>query len=411
MERRLSDELTMLTTRLMMCASKREIINISGEFGKLIERVIAQEANTYTPSEKSVTATIKFTREEVANMAKTFKKEFIANGLVARVIKRESGKNSFVYEIRYRRNGYNITASSTDLAEAKRKFLDKTSPENLREYYVGQAPSNNTPTNFERFALYYFETFRKRKVAARTYLNDTNRLKKHILPVFGQLDIKKITPQNCQTLIDSLMEQDKCKTAVEIYNLLSCIFKNAVAHNLLTRNPLDIVIKPTYDQEHGTALTLQEEAALVNSLTGSRFDVAISLALFCGLRPNEIANETNPPSIKNGFIIAVNSKRHSKDKTIIEYKRIPITDKLKPFIKNGIPTVPPLNVLRKHFSKLLPNHKLYDCRTTFYSRCKECGVDQRALDEYMGHSLGKIGNAYTDLSDEFLLKEAEKIKY
>ena len=120
MRSKLSDELTMLTTRLMMCGSKREIINLSGEFGKLIEKVIDEENKTtpYIQKEKTITATIKFTKEEVAPMAETLKKEFIANGLVARILKRESGtkyKKTFVYEIRYRRNGYNISASSKDL--------------------------------------------------------------------------------------------------------------------------------------------------------------------------------------------------------------------------------------------------------------------------------------------------------
>ena len=207
------------------------------------------------------------------------------------------------------------------------------------------------------------------------------------------------------------MRQGKGKTAVEVYNILSCIFKNALAHGIISKNPLSIVLKPTYDQENGKALTMEEEKMLVVALHESKYSVAIALALFCGLRPNEIANEDHPPQIYGDFIKAVNSKRHNKDKNVIEYKRIPITEHLKPFIKNGIPPIPPLNAVRKYFSTLLPGHILYDCRTTFYSRCKECGVDQRALDEYMGHSLGKIGNAYTDLSDEFLLREGKKIQY
>ena len=38
---------------------------------------------------------MKFTNEETLKMATTFKKQFIANGLVAHVIKRKSGKNTF----------------------------------------------------------------------------------------------------------------------------------------------------------------------------------------------------------------------------------------------------------------------------------------------------------------------------
>lgn len=58
---------------------------------------------------------------------------------------------------------------------------------------------------------------------------------------------------------------------------------------------------------------------------------------------------------------------------------------------------------------ILPNHILYDLRTTFYTHCEECGVAEPARDEFVGHSRGRLNNAYSDLSDEYLLKEGKKL--
>ena len=74
----------------------------------------------------AVSSVMKFTYEETIKMATTFKKQFIANGLVAHVIKRKSGKNSFCYEIRYRSNGFEFSAAANDLNEAKANFYKKT---------------------------------------------------------------------------------------------------------------------------------------------------------------------------------------------------------------------------------------------------------------------------------------------
>ena len=149
----------------------------------------------------------------------------------------------------------------------------------------------------------------------------------------------------------------------------------------------------------------EEEIKLLTAYKGTRYEPLFALALYTGLRPNEYKTA----KIENKFIIAMNSKRKNKK---VEYKRIPITKMLAPYLKNIMQfDFPSEQVMRDRFNEILPNHILYDLRTTFYTRCKECGIADAARDEFVGHSLGALGNAYTDLSDEYLLKEGEKFRY
>ena len=351
---------------------------------------------------KAVSSLLHFTYKEIKNMATTFKKVFIANGLAAHVIKKESGKNSYCYEIRYRANGYCIITSSTNLQKAKEKFLAKTTPTEINKYYVGKINKVEDCRTLKEFALFFFEKHRKEKVAAQTYKCDLNRINKYIFPAFGDMNIRQITPDKCQTLIEGIQAEGKGKTADEIYSLLSIIFKGAIAYGIITKSPLAIVQIQKHVYKHGVALSKDEEKLLLTRLIEPDFKIAAAIALYTGLRPNELETA----QIKGDFIIAINSKRKNKK---VEYKRIPIIDALRPYLKNGIPVLPTPQLLRRRVSAALPNHKLYDLRTTFYTRCDEYGVSQPARDEFVGHSGGALTNAYRDLSDEYLLKEARKL--
>lgn len=205
--------------------------------------------------------------------------------------------------------------------------------------------------------------------------------------------------------MDSIFEEGKGKTATDVHGLLSIIFKTAILHGIISTNPLNIVILQKHEKTHGTALSKDEEKKLLNYFKGTRYEQSFALLLYCGLHPNELETA----KVDGKFIVAKNSKRKNGK---VEYKKIPITPMLAPFLKNvsELKIYKPYTI-REKLGKILPNHILYDLRTTFYSRCKECGVSEYALSEFMGHSLGALGNAYTDLSDEFLLKEGQKIKY
>lgn len=260
---------------------------------------------------------------------------------------------------------------------------------------------NGVPQTFEAFFEYYFEKFRKKKVSPKTYYNDFSRYKTHLKPHFNKKLIRQITPGDCQDLLDKLSEMGK--TSDEIFSLMNITFKAAILHGLITKNPLDIVYREPHQRTHGTALSSEEIETLKTCIKGTSLEQAVMILLYCGLRPNELVTVR----IDGPFVVAQNSKRKNRK---IEYKKIPITPMLAPFLKEPF-NFPTHDFIGRHFKQILPNHKLYDLRTTFYSKCKECGVAQVALNHFVGHSNGVLGDTYTTLSNDYLLEEGNKIRF
>ncbi len=145
---------------------------------------------------------------------------------------------------------------------------------------------------------------------------------------------------------------------------------------------------------------------MITVYANTPYQIDFAIALYTGLRPNEYATAT----IDGKFIKAKNSKR--KDGKI-EYKRIPITPMLLPYISSitKLKLHHPATITEK-FKQVLPNNQLYDLRTTFQTRCTECGISEVAIGLFMGNAIGgELKKAYTDVSDEYLLSEGEKLNY
>ena len=72
-----------------------------------------------------------------------------------------------------------------------------------------------------------------------------------------------------------------------------------------------------------------------------------------------------------------------------------------------------LSTLQTTMKRLFPNHHSHELRHTFISRCKESGVLSEVVSIWAGHSLsGTITTTvYTHYSEEFQLREAEKVDY
>lgn len=334
-------------------------------------------------------------------MPTQFRKTFRAQGCTAHVRKRETGRYKCSYEIRYAKKPYDkhpISVSGQTLEIAKARFIEK-----LKNYIPQDDNIPTVPKDFHGFAMYWFENFHKRKVSERTYDHDIKLYNRHIKERFGKVKVDKVNAVMLQGFLDEFA--DRGKTRKDLHSILKQILDCAVKHGLIKLNPLGMCILDDYDQEHGVSLSYEEEHKLDVAFKGTEWEVPLAVIRFTGLRPCEYLTAV----LDGNFIKAQNGKR--KDGKI-EYKRIPITPMLRTYLQ-GITelNMPKPRVLNNRFHKVLPNHKLYDMRTTFQTRCTECGINETVIGMFMGNSIGKLKEAYTDFSDDFLIKEAEKFKY
>lgn len=412
MKTRISEELISISARLMLATERSEIIRAASQINETVEKLLEKEKNgsyiAYKPQVKSVSGTLKFTHKEISssNMAKTFKKEFIANGLSARIIKRESGKNSFCYEIRYRRNGYDIESSSTDLDEAKKKFLQKTTPENIEKYKINIKKHNKENAFISVFEEWYdYKNGSVTEKEHRRFLVNFSTLPK-------TLQNKPITDIRTGDL-DEILKSVKPRKYEELRTLFNGIFRYAVASGIVTHNPVSLIRFVRAERISRDSLTDDEIFAFLNRINLPKFEPirqGVYLLYFFGLRPCEVDQETRR---ENDFLIARNRKRKNGK---IEYKKIPIPKQAQRLIDWDKPLIFNCSNWKrdKLFKELLGDNErtAYCLRHTFSTICQQYLKRPDIVDIWMGDSSERlVGRVYTHFPDKFMKEQMESVVF
>lgn len=278
--------------------------------------VVGNLIGNKSEGKKTSSTVIKFTKKEVNNMSKTFKREFIANGLAARIIERPSGKKGSYYEIRYRRNGYNITTSNRDLKVAKQMFIEATNNlEPAEEYGKGKL---RLGTIAEEWLKY-----KHGKIAEETWKGYVSLVNRFIPEKMKAKQIKSITTPDLDELMQSF---DNARRYEDMRTVFNSIFKYAKASGIITYNPVEMIPFKRAERENRDRLTEEQVKVFLKNLQDPFFDNTRNFAYamyFFGLRPCEIDEEAH---FEDGFIVCRNRKRKNGRKA---YKKIPIPKQAK----------------------------------------------------------------------------------
>lgn len=380
---------------------------------KAVQLMLQSAADTNTPEvvnkliekrnngKKTSSAKIKFTKKEIESMSKTFKREFIANGMAAHIIERPSGKRGVFYEIRYRRNGYDIAVSNKELKTAKAMFIEAT--KNL-------PPPDVLAKNKFSFGFIADEWLRYKhgKVAEDTWKGYESQPRRFIPQKMKDKPIKSIRTSDIDELMNALDTPRKYEDMRTIFN---SIFKYANASGIVTYNPVEMIPFKRAERENRDRLTDGEIKTFLTNLQTPFFDKTRNFAYamyFFGLRPCEIDDEAH---FENGFLICRNRKRKNGKKA---YKKIPIPRQAQNLFDFNAPLKSPLSYDRTLdiMKKALPEGIIpYQLRHTFASVCDE-KVKREVVELWMGDSPERlVGKTYVHYSDEFMRKEMDKVKF
>ena len=354
----------------------------------------------------------KLTKQEIKTMPESIRKIFIANNYIVNYRITSNG----YFEARIRRKGMYIEASGRDFETMRKRFMDR-----LAAFYErppvqpAETPAAVPTTKAILFGDYGREWLKIKEQTTKpsTFKEYERSFRVDLEPTFGNKPLAGITRTDLQNYLFGIVGENKHRKAEKLALMLHCIFDMA-AEDYDIPSPMKKVVLPAYQTKKGEALTKDEEARLVNYCKSHK-DVegtdALLVLLYFGLRKSELASIE---IIKGKWLQCETSKERLGQNVVL--RKIPFTPQVKkalPYIDFEKAKNTNLNTISTRMKRLLPNHHPHELRHTFISRCKEAGVASEVVSIWAGHSLsGTItSTVYTHYSEEFQLKEAEKVVY
>lgn len=175
----------------------------------------------------------------------------------------------------------NVEANWYKFLKRNNEIMPKQSNENK-----GDVLEQKPKKLFRDFA---FESLKAGEEMRRGFTNKTyiQVLKRDILPYFGDSDITEITPLKVKSWQNELLKKLKPQSFNNTRAIFNTILKDALAEELITKNPLSLVKRPKAEKTKINPFSLEEVQEII-SKTDGWFKNYLTLAFFSGARIGEM---------------------------------------------------------------------------------------------------------------------------
>ncbi len=171
--------------------------------------------------------------------------------------------------------------------EKKQDAINKKN-EALRELERGTL-ATGPQQKLSTYLAYWLEEVHKPAIRLSSYIKYNKLINTYIIPVLGDIQVQKLTPQQVQSLYTKLGERNlSSKTINSVHGVLHKALNNAVRWNLVSRNVCDLVSPPRIVKRQMKPLTLDQAHKLLEAAKGHRFEVLLMLAVVTGMRRGEL---------------------------------------------------------------------------------------------------------------------------
>ncbi len=142
---------------------------------------------------------------------------------------------------------------------------------------------------------HWLEDVHKPSVWISTYVRDRRAVYKHIIPALGNIELRKLTPQQVQKFYTALGKKtDKGEKGLApgsikiVHHVLGNALKNAVKWKLVAQNVCDQVSPPPAKKQEMELLTAEQMQRLIQVVNNHKMGPFIKLALMTGMRHGEM---------------------------------------------------------------------------------------------------------------------------
>ena len=252
----------------------------------------------------------------------------------------------------------------------------------------------------------WMRVYKRPTVSEKTYQNMRIIYRKHIPESLKALPLEKIGAFDIQK---ALNEVEHSRTRIDVYNMFNGSLNIAFLLGLINRNPCNLVIKPKHVRKVGEALSAEELTKFLNDIAKHKLKSFFLFSLLTGCRRSEaLAVLWSDVDFDKKVIHIRGTKTLTSDRTVPLLKECAA---LLRGVKHREERIFPhrASYVTHEFKKLCPAHKLHDLRHTFATRCLECGISMKVVQQWLGHSrMETTASVYTHVPDVFSRSEAEK---